>query len=111
MAFSYIFLLLLLCTPILSQVEGPSTDTVAQPQEATVDPAMKDLPYDKPDEYYEQFQALITEFDRNMQNMNPDDIITFTVRQGYEEVIYIYINMFNFAVFILLIYMYIIMEI
>ena len=38
------------------------------------------------DEYYIKFNELILEFDKNMENMTPDDIITFPIKENSEEV-------------------------
>jgi hypothetical protein len=84
---------LLFFPSVFTQVEGPNpVGTPGKQQhegEAHIPP-----PKIETDDYYEKFQQLITEFDQSMENMNPDDIITFALKQGFEEVIIIkfYLN-------------------
>lgn len=80
------FLLLFLIAPsLLAQIEGPNPMGSVPEQARHAEPEIPP-PKMEEDDYYEKFQQLINEFDQSMENMNPDDIITFTLKQGIEEV-------------------------
>ena len=80
---SLLILLNLFTIPIFSQISGPSPT----PSDAAPEIAVLPDPYHtEDDDYFAKFQELITEFDTSMQSMNPDDIITFSLKQGAEEV-------------------------
>ena len=96
-------LLFLFVPHFFAQIEGPNPipDSATQPEPQNPPPQMEE------DDYYEKFQELITEFDQSMENMNPDDIITFTLKQGLEEVkiwqkaIYFRFNRFAWKTFMI----------
>lgn len=87
MNFKLICLIFLFLSPSLCQIEGPKQEDAnanTQEEEHYIPP-----PLVQEDEYFIKFQNLITEFDQNMQNMNPDDIITFSLKANSEEVDFI----------------------
>lgn len=77
-----ISLIFLFISPLLCQIEGPKQEDANSQQEEHYIPP----PLVEEDEYFIKFQQLISEFDQNMQNMNPDDIITFSLKANSEEV-------------------------
>ena len=81
-------LLFLIVPSLLAQIEGPNPIGSVPEQARHAEPEIPP-PKMEEDDYYEKFQQLINEFDQSMENMNPDDIITFTLKQGLEEVKFI----------------------
>ncbi len=81
--FFLIILINLYTTPISSQIwPAPYEDNSPEAEIGEI----PDPSHSEDDDYDTKFQELIKDFDSSMENMNPDDIITFSLKQGSEEV-------------------------
>lgn len=84
-AFLFFFLISLSVgqIPAPAETEGPAPEESFKENEGLPPPPIVDH---ENDEYYIKFNELILEFDKNMENMTPDDIITFPIKENSEEV-------------------------